>query len=56
MKKLAEVKKEMLKYARTVVDLEEGETPRDWVNTYIQCLQEDGLIVKVGKTLYVKEA
>lgn len=55
MKTLKEFRKEMLEYARNTVDLEDGETPKDWVDTYIDTLKEDGMIVKVGRTLYVKD-
>ena len=41
MKTLKEVKKEMLEYAKEVVDLEDGESPKDWVDAYISTLRED---------------
>ena len=50
---LKEFKKQMLEYAKTTVDLEEGETPRTWVNTYIKALEEDGHIVTIGGIKYV---
>lgn len=55
MKTLAQVKKEMLNYAKTVVDLEEGETPRDWVDAYVDALREDGYVVRIGGKEYVKD-
>ena len=55
MKTLSKVKKEMLHYAHKVVDLEEGETPQDWVDIYIEALREDGLIITIDGIEYVKE-
>lgn len=52
-KPLSVVKKEMLDYAKTTVDLEPGETPMDWVRTYMDALREDGKIVKEGNKYFV---
>jgi len=55
MQTLTQFKKEMLVYAKTVVDLEDGETPKDWVNAYINAMREDGLIVTINGKQFVKE-
>lgn len=55
MKKLKDLRKEMLEYAKEVVDLEDGESPKDWVDAYVDALREDGMIFKIGKTEYVAE-
>lgn len=52
-KTLTAFRKEMMEYAKEVVDLEPGETPKDWVDAYIDALKEDGKIVKDGKRTYV---
>ena len=46
MKELREYKKELYEYAKTVVDLEQGESPREWVDSMIEALREDGKIIK----------
>ena len=55
MQTLSSFKKEMLQYARTVVDLDVGETPKEWVDAYIEALKEDGKIVTVNGKQFVKE-
>lgn len=55
MKTLTQVKKEMLSYARTNVDLEEGETAKDWVDTFVEALREEGSIVVINGKEYVKD-
>ena len=55
MQKLSELKKSMLEYASTVVDLEEDETPEDWVECMIECLRDDGLIHIVDDVEYVDD-
>ena len=53
IKRLSVVKKEMLEYAKEVVDLEPGESPKDWVDVYIAALKEDGKIIHHRGILYV---
>jgi len=42
-------RKEAIKEAKEIlatgsIDLEEGETKQDWINVYLDCLKEDGII------------
>ena len=55
MKTLAEYKRYMRDYAKTNVDLEEGETPRDWLNAMLDALEEEGSIVTINGKKYVKD-
>lgn len=51
--KLSDFLLEMLEYARTVVDLEDGETPEQWVNDYYKTVYESGKVIKIEGVLYV---
>ncbi len=43
---LKQAKKEAREIANSgTIDFEEGETKKDWIECYIGCLREDGLIV-----------
>ena len=55
MKTLSEFKKEMREYFYTTVDAEDDETFKDWFGALYDALKEDGSLVKIGRTIYVKD-
>lgn len=52
---IGQFRKKMLEYAKEVVDLEDGETPKDWVDTYIDAIKEERNLVTKNGRKYIKE-